>query len=491
MHQTRQFTKRRPQSPLLQQQQQAIDGLKIAANKSRSGLAVQSNAPIHSTRSFNTKKDEQEHSHQHLSVDHHHSQPISFDPYQPSHNHVNENNHTHHDRDNHHHDHEHDHHHHHDHIHNHDNHHHDNHHGNHHHDDNHQHDHHDHHHGHTHTNFSQVYTQPLPSYSSIFATLIPSQKALFTCFLGHMLTGMIVWWLGVVHESLATVGFSYLVLFDAFGTLNVFVSSVLHLNPAFTMICTKRPFGVKRFEIIFALANTVFLLFGTMYTTKETLEHALLEEHHAGDHHTVDSSFPLGLLTMVLVAIGASFATSVGFSNHENLVHLMKKSPYIQPSHYDLKSLSTIDKNTINAVLRNTYSSSIIGTGSLLFFTQIVGLSPTIDKCVAFLEAGLMLYLGVTTATALAKVLLQTMPDTITSHIDHSVRLVQQQVPNVISVDKIHFWQNAYGKCIGTVEIQVRPEADEDAVISAAFDILEPLVRENNGELTISVKKRH
>jgi hypothetical protein len=37
-----------------------------------------------------------------------------------------------------------------------------------------------------------------------------------------------------------------------------------------------------------ALANTIFLLFGTMYTTKESLEHLLLEEHHGGgggDHH--------------------------------------------------------------------------------------------------------------------------------------------------------------------------------------------------------------
>lgn len=55
MHQTRQFTKRRPQSPLLNQQQ-AVDGLQI--NKSalpRSGLAIQSNAPIHSTTTATTR----------------------------------------------------------------------------------------------------------------------------------------------------------------------------------------------------------------------------------------------------------------------------------------------------------------------------------------------------------------------------------------------------------------------------------------------------
>lgn len=47
MHQTRQFTKRRPQSPLTTQQN-SIDALQIGVNKlPRSGLAIQSNAPTH------------------------------------------------------------------------------------------------------------------------------------------------------------------------------------------------------------------------------------------------------------------------------------------------------------------------------------------------------------------------------------------------------------------------------------------------------------
>jgi hypothetical protein len=49
MHQTRQFTKRRPQSPSIYQQQ-AVDTLQVGINKPalpRSGLAIQSNAPLH------------------------------------------------------------------------------------------------------------------------------------------------------------------------------------------------------------------------------------------------------------------------------------------------------------------------------------------------------------------------------------------------------------------------------------------------------------
>lgn len=55
-----------------------------------------------------------------------------------------------------------------------------------------------------------------------------------------------------------------------------------------------------------------------MYTSKESLEHLLLEAH--GDHHG-KSSYPFGLLLMVLVAIGASMVSNIKLKNHENLVN--------------------------------------------------------------------------------------------------------------------------------------------------------------------------
>lgn len=90
------------------------------------------------------------------------------------------------------------------------------------------------------------------------------------------------------------------------------------LNAVYEYSLTESINSVKRFEIVFALANTIFLLFGTMYTTKESLEHLLLEGH--GDHHG-KNSFPFTLLFMLLVAIGASFASNIKLKNHENLVN--------------------------------------------------------------------------------------------------------------------------------------------------------------------------
>jgi hypothetical protein len=39
------------------------------------------------------------------------------------------------------------------------------------------------------------------------------------------------------------VGFSYLVIFDALGVLNSFVSSIIRTSPAYGASNTKRPFG--------------------------------------------------------------------------------------------------------------------------------------------------------------------------------------------------------------------------------------------------------
>lgn len=66
MHQTRQFTKRRPQSPSINQQQ-SIETLQVGVNKAtlpRSGLTIQSNAPLYvSSRSSPVSHHAEKHEH--------------------------------------------------------------------------------------------------------------------------------------------------------------------------------------------------------------------------------------------------------------------------------------------------------------------------------------------------------------------------------------------------------------------------------------------
>ncbi|KAG1156549.1 hypothetical protein G6F36_014324 [Rhizopus arrhizus] len=104
-----------------------------------------------------------------------------------------------------------------------------------------------------------------------------------------------------------------------------------------------------------------------------------------------------------------------------------------------------------------------------------------------------MFYLGYPTASALIKVLLQTTPQSIQNGVENRLREIQQQETQILSVDRIHFWQTTYGKCVGTIEIRVRPEADDQALLTRVYQKLEGLTNSmadnHQSELTVSVVK--
>lgn len=45
--------------------------------------------------------------------------------------------------------------------------------------------------------------------------------------------------------------------------------------------------SAHRYEIVFALGTTIYLMFATMHNTKESFEHFLLKEHHGGKSEVV------------------------------------------------------------------------------------------------------------------------------------------------------------------------------------------------------------
>ena len=77
----------------------------------------------------------------------------------------------------------------------------------------------------------------------------------------------------------------------------------------------------RRYEIVFAMATTVYLLFVTMYTTKESLEHLLMEKSNASteDHHH-EARLGFGGFLIMCIAMSATVLSSVSLRNHENFV---------------------------------------------------------------------------------------------------------------------------------------------------------------------------
>ncbi|KAI9305285.1 cation efflux family-domain-containing protein [Cunninghamella echinulata] len=418
--------------------------------------------------------------------DHHHAHDHQIHEKHGHHqDHHSHDHHHHHAHDNHHH--AHDSHHHHDHSHDH---HHDHH-------DHHHHDHDDHHHHH-HT-YPTVFIPPLPSWSELFSTLLPAQKTIFTWFVLHMSIGVWVYCLGISNGSLAAVGFAYLVIFDALGVLNSFVSSVIRTSHAYSISNSKRPFGAHRYEIIFSMATAVYLLYATMHNTKESLEHFLLEGHHGGDHHE-ETSFGFGMILSLIIAVGTCCLSSIALRNHENFVQFLRRTPPTVHG-FSYNVINRARGNPINVVLSNVYSFSIAMCGTIVLLANMFGLISSMDKLIALGESLVMFYLGYPTAKALANVLLQTTPNSVRNGVENRLREIRQN-PNIISIERVHFWQNTYGKCVGTLEVHIRPDADDQAILQYVYQKLEGLTtssssnsgdnyNDNNqrSELTVSVIK--
>ncbi|CAO3639049.1 unnamed protein product [Cunninghamella blakesleeana] len=432
------------------------------------------NSHYHHLHQDNHAHSHNQHVHQH---DHHHDH----------HDHL----HDHHDHHHDHHDHHHDHH---DHQHDHHDHHHDHH--DHQHDHNHHHDH-SHHHDHQHHTYPAVFTPPLPSWSELFSSLLPAQKTIFTWFILHTMIGIWVYCLGISNGSLAAVGFAYLVIFDALGVLNSFVSSVIRTSHPYGISNSKRPFGGHRYEIIFSMATAVYLLYATMHNTKESLEHFLLEGHHGGEHHE-ETLLGYGMMLSLIAAIGTCCLSSIALRNHENFVQFLRRTPPTVHG-FSYNVINRARGNPINVIMSNVYSFSIAMCGIIILLSNMFGLISSMDKILALGESIIMFYLGYPTAKALANVLLQTTPNSVRNGVENRLREIRQN-PNIISIERVHFWQNTYGKCVGTLEVHIRPDADDQAILQYVYQKLEGLTssstvgdsfNENNqrSELTVSIIK--
>ncbi|KAI9285627.1 cation efflux family-domain-containing protein [Umbelopsis sp. AD052] len=504
---TRQFTKRHPVSP--NPGDHALSGLHGQA------IAIQTSAPLraqpsvaldyedHSHHDHHTQ-DSHDH-HDHHQHDHDHSQfGHSLD--HSGHDHYGHNHHTLDDSD-------------HDHYHNHQNHEHDhNHNHNHHHGHHHDHDH-DHSHSHSHGHHShESYSSyagkqqshfhtpvntahyPLPSVSSVFSTLNPEQKSIFSVACLQAILGFMIYGAAGSLGSLSMLAYSYIVVFDAIGLINTFVSTVLEFDSAFRARNVQRPYGAIRLQILLALASAIYLLFFSMQVSKESLEHLLLPSSHdvSENSHTAHPEKSAGIITFLLLAssIGISYLAGVNLQNHETFCKVWRRMPItMQGISYSV--INRGRRGAISTLRGNIFTSSVIGSGLLVVMANYIFRNSAMDKLVATAEAVAMFYVAGPTATALGKLILQTTPKPLRNGIEGKLRELQQ-IKGVLSIGRTHFWQNTFGQYIASLELHVAADVDEQEILQTAYHTLRGLIKvggandENmteGGELNISVIK--
>ncbi|KAG0290307.1 Endoplasmic reticulum zinc transporter, partial [Linnemannia gamsii] len=325
----------------------------------------------------------------------------------------------------------------------------------------------------------------LPSYGEIFGGLMPKQKTMFTWILAHSTIAVFTWLSGMRSGSLSIIGLSYMLLFDAFGVLNIFVSSVIHTDIKMKRSTVKHPFGVQRFEILFGLFNAIFLLFIGMNMLKESLEHLMLEDdHHGGDHGAV-VRVPI---FWTLVALGATLTSSLAYQNHKQFCLLLNANSHVSTQ----AAFGRSDSSKLVSLTSNKFTLTSLACVAGVLMVAMFPKFDALDKLIAIGQSIVMFSLGGPLAKVLGMLLLQTTPPHALETIEETVRQLTATNPAILRMERAHVWTNTFGQLIGTVVVSVAKGADEPAILASIHQRLQGFLdldaqSEGTGELTVQL----
>ncbi|GJJ14630.1 hypothetical protein Clacol_008896 [Clathrus columnatus] len=236
--------------------------------------------------------------------------------------------------------------------------------------------------------------------------------------LAQFLLGAFLWMQGQETGSLSCTGLGYWVVFDAFG---IALGKVLPQRLAASPLDT---YGNARVETLAMFAQSIYLIFASVYVCKEAVEHALLSHdhhghghhHHRGDEFEEDYGIDFPIL-LILTALGTLLASSVNFDNNANIVgatsnRLPSLNSFFEPDQHI--STSEPSRTAIGRASSNPYTVLPFAMG--LFIIGIWALGNTsyhrqADLLLAFVMAVLTFWASYPAVVALGKVLLQTAPD--------------------------------------------------------------------------------
>ncbi|KAF9116059.1 Endoplasmic reticulum zinc transporter [Mortierella sp. AM989] len=270
-------------------------------------------------------------------------------------------------------------------------------------------------------------------------------------------------------------------LFDAFGILNVFVSSVIHTDLKMK--------SVQRFETLFGLFNAIFLLFIGMNMLKESLEHMMLEnDHHSGDHGAV-VRIPL---FWAIIALGATLISSLGYQNHKQFCLLLNSNSLTSTQ----SAFGRSDSSKLATLAQNQFTLTSLGCVVGVFLVALFPHVDALDKVVAIAQSLAMFILGGPLTKVLGMILLQTTPSKALEGVEEGIRQLSASNPAILRMERAHVWTNTHGQLIGTLIVSVAKGADEQAILASIHQRLHGSLdldaqSEGTGELTVQLVQSH
>ncbi|KAI0752742.1 hypothetical protein C8Q80DRAFT_1267246 [Daedaleopsis nitida] len=267
--------------------------------------------------------------------------------------------------------------------------------------------------------------------------------------------GAWLWITGQQVGSLSCTGLGYWVVFDAFGV------AVGHILPNYLarhslQSETRRPYGNARVETVMTFAQSVYLIFTSVYVCKETVEHLLLSSGEGHHHHHGDEvasvfgiEFPTHLVIITLISL---LSTSVFLNNNAKLVstagNRIPSLVSLLPSRSRYSSSALNYPTPLVNLLTNPYALAPVSFAlAVLFIASSVPLRQhqLFDLLIAGAETVVTFNIAYRAAVALGAVLLQTSParGLAGGRMEAFLRAMREieRHPQVLHLPAPHIWQ--------------------------------------------------
>jgi len=223
----------------------------------------------------------------------------------------------------------------------------------------------------------------------------------------------------------------------------------------------KFSYGYDRIEILSGFANGAFLLFVSFFLFVESVER-ILEPPELHSHGRVISVAFVGL---IINAIGIMF-----FSRHA--IH---RSEYRNKARQD----------NMKIIMAHLFTDMISGVGVIIssWLVQLKGWHFA-DTLVSIVIAVIIVRNAWPICSRMARVLLQTTPETIYPAINKCLREAST-LEGVLEYHSEHFWTQSPGVFVGSMCVKVRSDANEQAVLQQVTKLFTPYIR----HLTVQIEK--
>ncbi|KAL5008541.1 hypothetical protein ScPMuIL_014122 [Solemya velum] len=280
-------------------------------------------------------------------------------------------------------------------------------------------------------------------------------------------TILLLWWCRSTN-SMALTAYTYLTIFDIMSLLTCLISFWVKLQkptPAFS-------FGYERFEVLAVFASTMLAQLGSLFIIKESIERLLEQPEIHTDRLLVGTLYAFMFHMFITYSV-----------NNRAINHVIdaSSSSWLQEHMTDMSEsvchvipgLSKLLLPRINpfALIAFTGGISMLVTYILIDAKNYLYADTWAAIAIAIMTCGTMFPISIYTG----KILLQTSPSHILGQLDKVLREAST-LDGVLEFRHEHFWTLSFGTLVGSVQVRVRRDADEQMVLAHVYSRLSNLV---------------